>query len=66
MRRAGDSKFDAANEVLGGGALPSGYTVSNLNDLVSFLNQAFDNCLPSGWAQQYLTPDSSGPLPPPS
>ena len=46
----------AANQALGGGALPSGYTLSNLNDLASFLNQGFDNCLPSGWAQQYLTP----------
>jgi len=58
----------AANIALGGGALPSGYTLSNLNDLVSFLNQGFDNCLPSGWAQQYLTPASGGgggSLPPP-
>ena len=52
--------LDAANQALGGGALPSGYTLSNLNDLASFLNQGFDNCLPSGWAQQYLTPASGG------
>lgn len=57
----------AANQALGGGALPSGYTLPNLNDLASFLNQGFDNCLPSGWAQQYLTPASGGggSLPPP-
>ena len=56
----------AANQALGGVALPSGYTLSNLNDLASFLNQGFDNCLPSGWAQQYLTPASGGVgLPPP-
>jgi len=56
--------LEAANLALGGGALPSGYTMSNLNDLVSFLNQGFDNCLPSGWAQQYLTPVSGGGDPP--
>jgi len=55
----------AANIALGGGGLPSGYTLSNLNDLVSLLNQGFDNCLPSGWVQQYLAPASGGaPLPP--
>jgi len=53
----------AANEALGGDALPSGYTLSSLNDLVSFLNQGFDNCLPSGWAQQYLTTGGNNPPP---
>ena len=57
--------LEAANLALGGGALPSGYTIPKLNDLVSFLNQDFDNCLPSGWAQQFLTPVSGGGDPPP-
>ena len=40
---------------------------ANLNDIVTFLNQGFDNCLPSGWAQQYLIPGLPPPdLPPPS
>lgn len=49
-----------ANTALGGGALPLGYTLSNLNDIVAFLNQGFDNCLPSGWAQQHLAPPLGG------
>jgi len=53
----------AANQALGGAVLPSGYTVSNLNGLVSFLNQGFDNCLPSGWAQQHLSFPEVGPPP---
>jgi hypothetical protein len=57
--------LDAANQALGGGGLPFGYTLSNLNDLVSLLNQGFDNCLPSGWAQQYLTTGGNNPPPPP-
>jgi hypothetical protein len=44
----------AANVALGGGALPGGYTYSSLNDLVKKLNEAFDNCNVSTWAQQYL------------
>jgi len=57
--------LDAANQALG--TPTAGYTLpSDLNDLVSFLNQGFDNCLPSGWAQQYLTAgDGPPPLPDP-
>ena len=46
----------AAQTALGGGALPSGYSISSLNSLVSLLNEAFDNCVPSVWAQTHLTP----------
>ncbi len=45
-----------ANLALGGGALPLDYTIPSLNDLISFLNQGFDNCYPSGWVQDHLTP----------
>ena len=45
----------AAEQALGGGALPAGYTLSNLNNLVDELNNAFDNCNPSDWAQTHLT-----------
>lgn len=34
----------AANIALGGGPLPTGFTISSLNDLVDSLNQKFDNC----------------------
>ena len=34
----------AANIALGGGPLPTGFTISSLNDLVDNLNQKFDNC----------------------
>jgi hypothetical protein len=51
--------LNAANMALGTPpTLPA-----NLNDTVSFLNQGFDNCLPSGWVQQYLT-TADGPPPP--
>jgi hypothetical protein len=43
-----------ANSVLGGGALPSGFTVSDLNDLITDLNESFDNCNPDGWAQEHI------------
>ncbi len=57
----------AANYALGGGNLADighgDYSIRgtvtgtyNLNDLVSFLNQGFDNCYPSGWVQDHLTP----------
>ena len=46
----------AANLALGGGSLLD----STLNDLVSLLNQGFDNCYPSGWVQDHLTPSSGG------
>jgi hypothetical protein len=48
--------LDMANQALGGGVLFD----STLNDLVSLLNQGFDNCYPSGWVQDHLTPSSSG------
>src|SRR5262249_48908460 len=34
----------AANVALGGGSLPPGYTISDLNDLVTNLNEGFDEC----------------------
>jgi hypothetical protein len=34
----------AANIALGGGPLPTGFTISSLNDLVDSLNQKFDHC----------------------
>ena len=45
----------AAGTALGGGALPAGYTLSSLETLVDLLNNAFDNCVPSDWAQTHLT-----------
>ncbi len=44
----------AANEALGGGSLPDGYTISQLNDLVTKLNEAFDGGTPSAWALGHL------------
>ena len=56
-----------ANDVLGGGALPSGYTVSKLNDLVDKINNAFDEGIKvTGWAQQHLKKEGGNcisPLP---
>jgi hypothetical protein len=44
-----------ANTVLGGGALPSYVTsISELNDLVNNLNNAFDNCADTAWAEANL------------
>lgn len=46
----------AAEDALGGGPLPAGYTYSTLNDLVTKLNEAFDNgSTPTTWAQANLT-----------
>ena len=45
----------APEQALGGGAWPVGYTLSSLNNLVDELNNAFDNCNPSDWAQIHLT-----------
>ncbi len=50
-----------ANQALGGGPLPADYTISSLNDLVTLLNQGFDNCLPSGWVQSHLSAPVSSP-----
>jgi hypothetical protein len=45
----------AAETALGGGVLPAGYSYSDLNDLVTDLNEAFDNgCIPTDWAQIHL------------
>lgn len=38
------SVLAAANLALGGGPLPVGFTISQLNDLVDSLNQRFDTC----------------------
>lgn len=43
-----------AKAALGGGALPAGMTVVNLNDLVTDLNEAFDNGIQSVWARNHL------------
>jgi hypothetical protein len=47
-----------ANEALGGQPLPEGYTYDSLKNLIQELNEAFDCCKPSTWAQTYLTVDS--------
>jgi hypothetical protein len=36
--------LDAANTALGGGPLPTGYTIATLSALIGQLNIAFDNC----------------------
>ena len=68
----------AANWALGGGSLAdvagvdhSDFSIRgnisgthNLNDLVSFLNQGFDNCIPSDWVKQHLMESGSPPPPP--
>jgi len=46
--------LEIANKVLGGGAPPPDYTVSQLNDLVTNLNEAFKDGIPSSWAQTHL------------
>lgn len=48
--------LDVANLALGDGPLPPDYSIPSLNDLISFLNQGFDNCYPSGWVQDHLMP----------
>ena len=45
-----------ANKVLGGGALPGWATsVSDVNDTVTDLNEAFDDCVVTAWATAHLT-----------
>jgi hypothetical protein len=45
----------AAMEIaLGGGPLPNGCTLSGLNELATRLNESFDNCQTSTWAQTNL------------
>lgn len=46
----------AAQVALGGGAIPTGYTISDLNNLITNLNEAFDACVPTQWAKDHLTP----------
>jgi hypothetical protein len=47
--------LQVANQALGNkDALPFGFTYSSLNDLVTNLNEAFDNCSPNAFAQQFL------------
>jgi uncharacterized repeat protein (TIGR01451 family) len=44
-----------ANVALGSGVLPSGYTFSSLNDLITNFNEAFDDCgPPTSWAEQHI------------
>ncbi len=46
--------FALAETALGGGALPAGLTYSTLNDLVTNLNESFDNGVATGWANAHL------------
>lgn len=51
-----DQILAAAETALGGGALPAGYTIANLNALVTDLNEAFDNgTVVTLWASTHLT-----------
>ncbi|MBI5686429.1 MAG: hypothetical protein HZC54_15260 [Verrucomicrobia bacterium] len=43
-----------AEAALGDGLLPAGMTLPNLNDLVTDLNEAFDNGIQSVWARNHL------------
>lgn len=42
------------NEALAGNGLPVGYTFSDLNDLVTNLNESFSDCHEGAWATQHL------------
>ncbi len=44
----------AANLALAGDGLPDGYTFGQLNDLITNLNESFDNCVESAWATGHL------------
>jgi len=44
----------AANLALSGGALPSGFTISSLNNLVDLLNNSFDGCVATTWGTAHL------------
>ncbi len=44
------------NTALGGGALPSGYSFTDLNDLAAELNASFDGGVASAWALVHLSP----------
>ena len=43
-----------ANYALAGQGLPQGYTFSSLNDLVTNLNQSWDNCTQADWGKTHL------------
>jgi hypothetical protein len=45
-----------AGTVLGGGSSAYGLSVSQLNAMVTLLNESFDNCLLSAWAKTYMCP----------
>jgi hypothetical protein len=40
-----------ANQALGGGALPPGMTIADLNDVVDKINNAFDNGVSNGYVK---------------
>lgn len=44
-----------ANTLLGGGTLSNGVTIPIMQEIVTDLNEAFDGCNPSAWAQEHLT-----------
>jgi len=48
--------LNSAETALGGGSLPSGYSIEDLNSLVDSINSAFSECEPSEWAQAHLKP----------
>ena len=43
-----------ANNALAGQGLPVGYSFSSLNDLITNLNESWDNCTQSSWAKEHL------------
>jgi choice-of-anchor A domain-containing protein len=43
-----------AEQAIAGSGLPSGMSFSDLNNLVTSLNEAFDNGAPTSWAQSHL------------
>ncbi|MCU1286213.1 MAG: pilY1-2 [Acidobacteriales bacterium] len=45
----------AVNSALAGNGLPSGYTFDTLNDLITNLNESWDNCQQSTWGAAHLS-----------
>jgi hypothetical protein len=43
-----------ANNALAGQGLPVGYSFSSLNDLITNLNESWDDCTQSSWAKEHL------------
>jgi hypothetical protein len=43
-----------ANNSLAGNGLPVGYSFSDLNELITNLNESWDNCQQSAWAAEHL------------